>query len=145
MRILICFAILVSAYITAYSIEYTESHLKNAEELIEITEMQNVDLNVLADEVFLYLEIDKNDSEYDKLKQIYISEFKSDYLKQIRDLYVSYYNESEIKELIRFYKTPLGQKLLQNSEQLNQDIMLTAELWTQKIFSKLKGQGTDEN
>jgi len=59
-------------------------------------------------------------------------------LIQVRDIYVSYYSEEEIIELIGFFKSDIGKKMLKNGDLLSNDIALSAELWTEKIYSKLE-------
>lgn len=120
------------------SLEYTESHLRLADELIDISEMNNVDLESIAVEVLDYFQISSDLENYKEIKETYIESFRNDYLIQVRDIYVSYYSEEEIIELIGFFKSDIGKKMLKNGDLLSNDIALSAELWTEKIYSKLE-------
>lgn len=120
------------------SLEYTESHLRLADELIDISEMNNVDLESIAVEVLNYFQISSDLENYKEIKETYIESFRNDYLIQVRDIYVSYYSEEEIIELIGFFKSDIGKKMLKNGDLLSNDIALSAELWTEKIYSKLE-------
>lgn len=120
------------------SLEYTESHLRLADELIDISEMNNVDLESIAVEVLNYFQISSDLENYKEIKETYIESFRNDYLIQVRDIYISYYSEEEIIELIGFFKSDIGKKMLKNGDLLSNDIALSAELWTEKIYSKLE-------
>jgi hypothetical protein len=53
-----------------------------------------------------------------------IIEFRKEmpkYLKKVAIIYASHYNESEITELIQFYSTPLGKKLLSKSSSVMEE------------------------
>lgn len=128
-----------------FSVEYTESHLKLADELIEISEMNGVDVAAIAAEVLEYFQITPEVGNYQEIKETYIESFKNDYLIQVRDLYVSYYSEEDIKAILEFYKSDIGKKMLKNSDRLSNDIMLSAELWTEKIYSKLESMIDEES
>lgn len=128
-----------------FSIEYTENHLKLADELIDISEMKDVDVGAIAVEVLEYFQISPEVENYQEIKEAYIDSFKNDYLIQVRDLYVSYYSEDDIKAMIQFYKSDIGKKMLKNSDLLSNDIVLSAELWTEKIHSKLESMVDEES
>lgn len=129
----------------SFSLEYTESHLKLADELIEISEMKDVDLAAIATEVLDYFQITPEVENYQEIKETYIDSFKNDYMIQVRELYVSYYSEDDIKAMLQFYKSDIGKKMLKNSELLSNDILLSAELWTEKMYSKLESMVDEES
>ncbi len=130
---------------SVFSIEYTESHLKLADELIEITEMKDVNIGDIAAEVLEYFQFSPDIENYQEIKDAYIDSFKNDYMIQVRELYVSYYSEDDIKAIIQFYKSDIGIKMLKNADQLSNDIMLSAELWSEKIYSKLESMVDEES
>jgi hypothetical protein len=132
------------AYNSVFSVEYTENHLKLADELIDISEMNGVDVSSIAAEVLDYFKISPDIKNYQEVKDAYIDSFKNDYLVQMREIYVSYYSEDDIRELLQFYKSDIGQKVLKNSGQLRNDIELSSELWTEKIYSKLESMVDEE-
>jgi len=126
------------------SIEYTESHIKLASEFIEINEMQDMDVDEIADEVLEYFEFDVDREVYTELKKEYIESFKTEYMEEVLDLYMSYYSEEDLIKLIEFYKSDIGKKVLETSDMLSEDIALTAELWSQKIYSKMESMVDEE-
>lgn len=140
--------LILSLFISAYSLnalEYTPNHLKLADELIELNEMKDVSVESIAEEVMGYFEFDKGLPNYNTIKDEYVKSFKNDYMVEVRDIYVSYYSEEEIESLLDFYKTELGQKLLKTTDLLSRDITMAAELWTQRIYSKLENMANEES
>lgn len=140
--------LILSFFISVYclnAIEYTSNHLKLADELIELNEMKDVSVESIAEEVMGYFEFDKSLSNYSNIKEEYVKSFKNDYMVEVRDIYVSYYSEEEIENLLQFYKTELGQKLLKTTDLLSRDITMAAEMWTQRIYSKLESMANEES
>ncbi len=144
MKYIVLFLFLIGGN-SAISIEYSENHLGLADELIGISEMNGVDVSAIAVEVLDYFQISTDVENYQDIKETYIESFKNDYLMQVRELYVSYYSEEDIKALIQFYKSEIGKKVLKNTDQLSNDIVLSAELWTEKIYSKLESMVDEES
>ena len=132
------------AYNSVFSVEYTENHLKLADELIDISEINRIEIDAMVTEVLEYLQISTELENYQEIRDTYIDLFINDYLVQMREIYVSYYSEDDIKELLQFYKSEIGQKVLKNSGQLRNDIELSSELWTEKIYSKLESMVNEE-
>jgi hypothetical protein len=60
-------------------------------------------------------------------------------------IYAKYLSHEEIKELIRFYETPVGQKILKVLPQIMQESMVAGQQWGQqlgeKAVTKLKEKG----
>ncbi len=60
-------------------------------------------------------------------------------------VYAKYYTESEIKELIAFYKTPIGKKMVENLTLITQESYSIGEAWGkalgEKVVNKLKAAG----
>ena len=66
-------------------------------------------------------------------------------------IYDKYYTHKDIKELIKFYNTPLGQKLIKTLPAVTQESMLAGQKWgaalgpeiTDRIKRRLKDYGVD--
>ncbi len=66
-------------------------------------------------------------------------------LNLIIPIYEKYYSHEEIKQLIEFYQTPLGQKTIEVMPQVMQESMMAGQKWGaetgRKIMKKLKEDG----
>jgi hypothetical protein len=60
-------------------------------------------------------------------------------------IYKKYYTHDEIKDLIKFYKTPIGQKTISVMPSVTQDAMAAGQTWGQeiamKVLEKMKEKG----
>lgn len=79
-----------------------------------------------------------NAQEKEELKSIFRTWFDKDIdrdmlIKQFKGLYLEHFTEAEIKEVTRFYQTPVGQKFLAKSHQLMQ---IAAQISMQEAQSK---------
>ncbi len=52
-------------------------------------------------------------------------------------IYAKYYSESDLDELIKFYKTPVGQKMISIMPALMQDSMNAGREWGQKLRKRV--------
>lgn len=52
-------------------------------------------------------------------------------------IYSKYYSESDLDELIKFYKTPVGQKMISIMPALMQDSMSAGREWGQKLGKRV--------
>ena len=48
-------------------------------------------------------------------------------------LYASSFSEAELKDLVTYFKTPIGQKYLQLAPQIFDDLAVETERWTQRV------------
>lgn len=69
----------------------------------------------------------------DFMKEVSSEEFSNLYIP----IYAKYYTESELDELIRFYKTPIGQKVLVNTPLIMKESVEIGRDWGQKLGKKL--------
>lgn len=62
-------------------------------------------------------------------------------------VYAKYYTEEDLDQLIAFYKTPVGRKVVSVTPQIVQESMLLGREWGQKlgekILSEMKASGYD--
>jgi len=71
---------------------------------------------------------------WDKFKE------KTDYddmLKAYIPLYDKYYTHDEIKQLITFYETPLGQKVVEVTPVLTQESMAIGQAWGERLGQEI--------
>ena len=65
--------------------------------------------------------------------------------KMLIPIYDKYYTELEIKQLIAFYQTPLGNKVITTMPQIMQESMQAGQAWrtaiAEKVFNNLKAKG----
>jgi len=57
-------------------------------------------------------------------------------IEQMAPVYVKYYTDDELVQLIAFYKTPLGQKVTEKLPLINQDSFAIGQEWGKKIGEK---------
>jgi uncharacterized protein len=66
-------------------------------------------------------------------------------VNQLVQIYEKFYTHDEIKELIAFYQTPLGQKMIKSVPLIYQEAAIVGQKWGEKlsmeIVQKLKGKG----
>ena len=89
------------------------------------------------------------------MNEYFLPEFKNrlpEYMELSARLYAEHFTEAEIDELIAFYETPLGQKMIAKFPVLTQESMQLGGLWGQqvaldaynKLLPKLKERGLQE-
>ena len=66
-------------------------------------------------------------------------------IKMVIPIYEKYYTDLEIQQLIAFYQTPLGKKVILTTPQIMQESMQSGEAWgteiAEKVFNNLKAKG----
>ena len=64
----------------------------------------------------------------------FVSEISPDEMvKKLVPVYRRHYSEVDIQEMIRFYKSPVGRKILQLSPQVRQESMRAGQEWAQEV------------
>ena len=61
-------------------------------------------------------------------------------MKEIIPIYAKYFSEDDILQLIAFYETPLGQKMIEVMPQLTMDSMQVSMRWMQSKVPELQEQ-----
>jgi hypothetical protein len=56
----------------------------------------------------------------------------------VAPIYAKYYTEDELVQLIQFYKTPLGKKVIETLPMITQDSYSAGEEWGRKIAEKVQ-------
>ena len=72
------------------------------------------------------LDVMKEEMSWDKIKEDYIQ------------IYMSVYTEAEIQELITFYQSPIGQKMIDNMPMLMQKSMVISQKCLKNILPKIQ-------
>lgn len=89
-------------------------------------------------------------SSYSQVQPAFWEEFKKetgtdDLLNLIIPIYVKYYTESDLDELIKFYESPVGRKTVENLPKITEESMIIGQQWgmqvSEKIMKKLKKEG----
>ena len=91
----------------------------------------------------------------DLMNEVFLPEFRNrlpEYMELSARIYAQHFTEAEIDELIAFYETPLGQKMIAKFPVLTQESMQVGGLWAQqvardaynKLLPKLKERGLQE-
>ncbi len=63
---------------------------------------------------------------------------KDTYLEIYYPIYEKYFTVDELKELIAFYKTPLGTKVVKALPQITQETMVVSDAWTRALKPKFR-------
>ncbi len=137
--------------VTFSSMAEKASHRKAAVELVKLTKV-----SLLVDQMYKYAEnlIKANltrmrvpkemqsivDTHSKKMIAILKADLVWDKLKkQYIDIYVKEYTEAEINSLIKFYKSPLGQKLLSKTPEISKQAMAVGQKQMTLVMPKVQG------
>lgn len=79
---------------------------------------------------------------YSTVKQEFWDDFRkeinaNDIENLILPVYDKYYTETDIDQLITFYNSPIGKKMIQNMPLVMKESMLAGQSWGQKIGEKV--------
>jgi hypothetical protein len=59
--------------------------------------------------------------------------------KQLVDMlvpiYAKYYTDTDVRQMIAFYKTPLGKKIIRNNPQISHDSLQSGEQWGRNVLA----------
>jgi uncharacterized protein len=67
----------------------------------------------------------KNDIDYTDLLSLYIP------------IYKKHFNEADLQELIQFYESPIGKKLVEKTPQITAESMTSGQEWGMKLAAKV--------
>lgn len=128
----------------------TNSQRSLAEEMLEVSKASSVidnmtsQVNTMFSQTVQQMNLSEDKkaeaAKYQqRLNDIMAEEFSWNKLKgQFVDVYVDVFTEEELKELVEFYKSPLGQKLIIKMPQLMQQSMVLAQKQMQTVIPKIK-------
>lgn len=130
-KILVAFVLLIG--VTGFAQTSKEAKIK---ELIEVTGVSKMAVQGAQQFVNTYKENYKDipDEFWNGfLKEVSTEEFSKLYIP----IYSKYYTESDLDELIKFYKTPIGQKTISNLPLIMNESMEVGREWGQNLAKKL--------
>ncbi|MFA9188687.1 DUF2059 domain-containing protein [Flavobacterium magnesitis] len=87
---------------------------------------------------------------YSKVNEEFWEDFKNevkaeDLEKMIIPIYDKHYTESDIDQLIAFYNSPIGKKMISTMPQVMQESMIVGQAWGkqigEKVLEQLKAKG----
>lgn len=119
-----------------------DTHLKLAEKLVTVMELKET-IEQSFSAITKMVPGQKNPSATDKrvldiiMKELDWENTKTGYIK----MYAELFTEDEIKGLITFYESPIGQVFVKKQPELNQKSMLLSQQMMMKIIPKLPGMG----
>ncbi|MGI4805246.1 MAG: DUF2059 domain-containing protein [Janthinobacterium lividum] len=125
----ICF--FINLNLKAQETDLTQSHLKAAEDMLVAMDMPNLittNINNVVKVQSAALSPEKQ-----KVYSAVMKTFMDKYLnwdnlkKDMSKVYASEFSESEIKQLTKFYQSPLGKKLIEKTPELMQKGMLVGK------------------
>lgn len=94
--------------------------------------------------------VDMYKQSYSEVQQTFWEEFRKevnmeDLQNLIVPIYEKYYTEEELTQLIAFYESPLGRKVVQSLPPIMQESMKVGEVWGkamgERIFKRLVEKG----
>ena len=65
---------------------------------------------------------------------------RSEVIDDIARLYAQHFTEAELKEMIAFYKTPTGRKLVADEPAIIQQGLARADVWSRKVAEEVMSQ-----
>ena len=66
-----------------------------------------------------------------------MAELKNDYIDILVPVYAKHFTSDDIKEMIKFYNSPIGKKQVSVQPQIMQDTMLASQGWAMKLQQKM--------
>lgn len=138
--LLLLFVVALSATSFAQSNTKTEKVRK----LLEVTGSTSLSKQMIDNIVEMYRQ------SYSDVQQTFWEEFRKEanaeeLQSQIIPIYEKYYTEEELTQLIAFYESPLGRKVVQSLPQILQESMKVGEVWGkalgERVYKKLVEKG----
>lgn len=64
--------------------------------------------------------------------------------EQLAKIYAQHFNEQELKDILVFYKSPLGKKLIEEEPKFTDESMIFVQEWADKLAAEMVGKFTAE-
>ncbi len=114
----------------------SESKEKKIYEYLEVTGASKMSVQITQQMILSFKDSYSNVEE--KFWDEFLKEIDVDGMtKIIVPIYDKYFTEEDIDQLIIFYKTPLGQKMLELHPKISLDAMEAGKIWGQEIAEKI--------
>jgi len=147
---LICLAALPIAAIAA-----TDSHKKAAEELLIVTnaektmervypQMETMFKNIIKQSNIPAENVEIAERYLQRIMELVMDEISWEKLKpQLIEIYLEVYSESELNEIVAFYKSPTGQKFIAKMPELMTATMKINQTNLQRIMPKIQAMSEE--
>lgn len=140
MRTIFKIGMLVGFLLTAYVIKaQTSDYDKDLVKLMSINGSTET-YNMMYDQILVQLKAGKPDvpdSVWSKLKTEVFDKSVNDLTKQMVPLYKKYFTHEDVKELISFYESPIGKKLITKTPLLTKEAMQFSQTWGLNLMSDM--------
>ena len=119
----------------SFASDYTKKE-KDIVKLLDISGATELEVQALVEGIDLYKEMFPEIPE--KIWIDFLSEIDNqDIIDIYLPLYDKYFTHQDIKELIQFYDSPIGKKMIRVEPYIMQESMIEGEKWGEKISTKL--------
>ncbi len=140
-------AIIIFVFISCYScigFSQTIPKTEKIKTLLEVTGSGKIGMQVVTQMIAAFKENYSNIS--DEFWNEFAKEIKPDDLVNlIIPVYEKYYTEDDIDQMIAFYKTPVGKKMIEVLPKVSQESMAVGQAWGkdlgEKVVVKMKEKG----
>lgn len=133
--------ILILLFLLNFTISYSQSKAVKVKELMSLMGQQNLSSNLNT--IF----IDQFKQKYPKVDEGFWKKMENEInVNSLIDISTSVYeknfSDKEIDELLKFYKSPLGKKMVQNAPMIMQEIESLAQNWAMEAGQKINDELT---
>lgn len=131
--------ILIACFIFSSALGFSQSKTENVKEIIRLNGLSNMssDVKIQFLDQFKKMYPNVKDSFWKKME----AEINTDSLiTQTSVLFEKYYTANEISELLQFYKSPLGKKMIANMHLIMQESQVIGQKWGMEIADKIRNQ-----
>ncbi len=126
--------------ILASSLTASPASKEDVMSLLEKTGTIKVSKQV-ADQTMAFFEKNsKTDKEKKAIEKVKSKMNIDSLINDLVPVYQKYYTKEDIQGLIKFYGTPLGQKLIKTMPDIAKDSMVVSQKWTQKLVQEIKAE-----
>ncbi len=81
---------------------------------------------------------------WNKVENEFLSTSLDELVKLMAPVYYKYLTERDLKELIKFYKSPVGKKLVKNMPLIMQEGMKVGEEWGRRVGERVRKKLEEE-
>ncbi len=102
--------------------------------LMEVTDVSNLGRQIM-NRLVLTMRKGRSEVPWDN----FMAEFDiNEFIEMIIPIYDKHFTHEEIKQLIAFYESPIGKKMIKVQPQLMMDSMTAGEEWGKKLIKRVK-------
>lgn len=131
--------ILIACFIFSSGLGFSQSKTENVKEIIRLSGLSNMssDVKIQFLDQFKKMYPNVKDSFWKKME----TEINTDSLiTQTSVLFEKYFTANEISELLQFYKSTLGKKMIANMPLIMQESQVIGQKWGMEIADKISNQ-----